>query len=669
MPSLLESFYFVFDADTKGVKKGLDEGKKASTELESKLQGLDKTAQKIGVAFIDLARQASAAVAGIVALGAIKKLVVDTANHTFEIRQQAAALAISTESLSAWQNAVRTSGGTAEGATSSLSSLQQKLIELSRFPGGMTSEGFMLHRLGLSAEDLHKGVTDPISAMGKLADTFHNLSAIQQQFVGKRLGFDQGTIALLAQGRRALDEHIGRMRELGTVTKEQANATAAFKFQSAELSIELETVAREVVGVLLPPLTWLLRKISDTVLFLREHKGFTIAFFTGLGLVVADVVVPAFASAAVAVWAFLAPILAGPVLIGALIAVLALLFDDAMHFMNGQNSLIGELAKKWPMLGMVIKAAIQGAIDIFELLAVTGRDAINYLVAIAQFLGNVITEGPTKALRDLNKATGEIFDDMRKHFSGAIDDAKKLGQGFSDVLHGKNPFKHDDDDKADQKADTAVSKGQSASGQQIAAKLVKMGWTPAQAAGIAGSLLQESGGDPNARNKTSGAQGLGQWLGSRKTDFEKYSGHSLDTATTDEQLAFMNYELTQGKEQRAGNMLKQAQTPEEAARIHAQYYERPGTAEANIARRQALADNIASGQQQMADASSNPVNTQNSNAISNSVRNRGDTTINVAPATIHTQATDGKALASGYSQHLNTQLRNAQDQDDDGIAA
>ena len=674
MPSLLESFYFVFDADTKGVKKGLDEGTKASDALEAKLQGLDKTAKRIGVAFIDLAKQASAAVAGIVALGALKRLVEDTTAHTMEVRQQAAALAISTENLSAWQNAVRTSGGTAEGATASLSSLQQKLIELSRFPGGMTSEGFMLHRLGLSAEDLHKGVTDPISAMGKLADTFHRLSAIQQQFVGKRLGFDQGTIALLAQGRRALDEHIARMRELGTVTKAQADATAAFKFQSSELSIELETVAREVVGVLLPPLTWLLKKISDTVLFLREHKGFTIAFFTGLGMVVADVVVPAFISAATAVWAFLAPILAGPVLIGALITVLALLFDDAMHFMNGQNSLIGELAKKWPMLGMVIKTAIQGAIDVFKLLMVSGRDAINYLVAIAQFLGNVITEGPTKALRDLNKATGEIFGDLKKHFSGAIDDAKKLAQGFSDVAHGKNPFKGNTDKTdssaaADAATSNAMTKTQRGTGAEIAAKLEAMGWTPAQAAGIAGSLLQESSGDPLARNKVSGAQGLGQWLGSRKADFEKYAGHSLDTATTDEQLKFMNYELTQGKEQRAGRMLRDAQTPEEAARIHAQYYERPGTAEANIARRQQLADNIAAGQQQIADASTSTVNTHNSNTISNSVKTGGNKTITVQGSTINTKATDAAGVAADYHAHLTTQLRNAQDQDDDGVIA
>jgi hypothetical protein len=661
MPSLLETFYFVFEADTKSVKKGLKESDEASDALEKKLQGLDKTAQKIGVAFVDMAKAAAGTVASLVALGTIKKVISDTAAHTFEVRQQARALAISTEALSTWQNAIITSGGTAEGATQSLGNLQQKLIELSRFPGGMTPDGFMLKRLGLSGNDLHKGITDPISAMGKLADTFHGLSAVQQQFVGKRLGFDQGTIALLAEGRRAFDEHIQRTKELGVVTQQQAEATAAFKMQTAELSIEFETASREIVSVLLPPLTWLLKKISDTILFLREHKGFTMAFFTGIGLVVADTVVPAFVSAATAVWAFLAPILAGPVAIAALVALLALLWDDAEHFLNGQNSLIGELAKKWPMLGQIIKTALVGAIDIFKLLAVTGRDAIDYLVAIAKFLGNVITEGPTKALHDLNDQVGDIFGDIKKHFGNAIDDAKALGKGFSDVMHGKNPFAHDDD--------AAASKAETATGQQIAQKFEKLGWSPAQAAGIAGSLLQESGGNAQAVNKSSGAEGLGQWLGQRKADFEQYAGHPLSQSTLDEQIAFMNYELRQGKEQRAGRMLAQAQTPEEAARIHAQYYERPGAAEANIQRRELLADNIAKGQATVQEANTSTTNTTNSNVIANQNTVRGDTNITVGPTTVQTTATDGKSLARDYTQHLNTQLRNAQDQNDDGVAA
>jgi hypothetical protein len=439
----------------------------------------------------------------------------------------------------------------------------------------------------------------------------------------------------------------------------------AFKIQTNELGIVMDTVGREIVTAVLPPLTWLLRKIEDTVLFLREHKGFTIAFFSGLALVVADTVVPAFVSAATAVWAFLAPIIAGPALVAALIAILALFADDAYHFLNGQNSLLGELAKKWPLLGQYIKTALTGAVDMFKLLLVSGRDAIEYLVAIAQFLGDVITKGPTAALKNLNDHVQDIFGDLKKHFNGAIDDAKALGKGFTDIMHGKNPFKTTDDSGA--KAATA---GETARGKELAAKLEKMGWSPAQAAGMAGSLLQESGGNAKAKNSI-GAEGLAQWLGSRKADFEKWAGHPLSQSTEDEQLKFMNYELRYGKEQAAGRKIAATTTAEEAAAAHANYYERPGAAEANIARREKLAAAVAAGQDNIATANNSPVNTTNSAVIasSNQPNSRGNTTVQVAGSTIHTQATDGAALAREYHGHLQTQLKNATDQEDDGVIA
>lgn len=665
MPSLLESFYFVFDADTKGVKKGLDEGKSASTELEKSLQGLDKTASKIGIAFVDLAKKASAAVAAVVALGAVKKLVNDTAEHTFAVKQQAQALAISTETLSTWQNAVTLAGGTAEGATQSIGGLQQKLIELARMPGGMTPDGFMLKRLGLDNADLKNGIQDPISVMQKLAGTFGNLSSVQQQFVGKRLGLDQGTIALLAQGRRAFDEHIARTKELGVVTQQQAVAAANFNLQQKELNIVFETVAREVTGVLLPPLTWLLRKIEETVLFLREHKNFTIAFFVGIGVAVASTVVPAFTAAAAAVWAFLAPIIAGPLLVAAIVAAIALLYDDVVAFMNGQNSLLGELAKKWPWLGDIIRSTIEEIMAALRLLNAGIKDLVEYFVAISTFLVDIFTKGPSAALDKLNEKTKNLFNDLKSHFGGVIDGAKNMWSAVTGNGAGKQ-------EEARGLAGTntpLTSKEQKERGQYIAQSLVKKGWTPEQAAGIAGSLLQESGGNEKAVNKTSGAEGIGQWLGVRKKNFEKYAGHSLAQSTLDEQINFMNYELTQGDERGAGKRLKAAQTPEEAARIHSQYYERPGAAEANNARREQNALMIAQAQKQIGDANSNPVNGQNSQTIANNVRNGGNKTITVGGSTIVTQASDPRALAKGYSDHLHAQLKGAQDQDDDGIAA
>jgi hypothetical protein len=659
MPSLLESFYFVFDADTKGVKKGLNEGEKAADTLEAKLQGLDKTANKIGVAFVDLAKKAGAAVAAMVALGAVKKLVTDTADHTFELKQQAQALAVSTEYLSGYQNAIRAAGGSAEAATATLASFQTKLVDLARMPGGANPFSMMLKSFGLNNADLKAGVTDPVSVLSKLSERFSKLSPIQQQFVGRTFGIDQGTITLMAQGRRAFDEHIDRMKRLGVVTQQQAESAAEFKYQQAELGILFETVARELTSALLPPLTWFLRKITDIVEFLRDHKNFTIAFFVGLGVAVSTVVVPAFISAAAAVWAFLAPILAGPVAIAAIVAAIALLWDDVQAFMNGENSLIGEAAKKWPAFGDTVRSVVRLIGDELKWLNDLIVDTFKYFEAFGRFIIELFTKGPSEALKRFGDKTKALFDDIKGHVKTLFGDILDVGKAVT----GNGPQA-----QAAATDKQYMSKNQTDKGRYIADRLIKMGWTPEQAAGIAGSILQESGGDPTARNKTSGAQGIAQWLGTRKKDFEAYAGHSLDVSTLDEQIAFMNYELTQGKERGAGNKLRSAQTPEEAARIHAQAYERAGKDEINIEKRQAYAEGVARAKASVEAANTSPINSTNSNVIANSTR-QSNTTIQTGPTTIHTQATDAKQIAQGYTDHLRGQLKNAQDQHDDGVAA
>jgi hypothetical protein len=129
------------------------------------------------------------------------------------------------------------------------------------------------------------------------------------------------------------------------------------------------------------------------------------------------------------------------------------------------------------------------------------------------------------------------------------------------------------------------------SAKYIADQLMKNGYTKEQAAGIVGSLMQESNLNPGAVNPSSGAQGIGQWLGSRKKDFESFSGTSLSGSTLEQQTAFMINEL-KNKERRAGSMISGAQTPEQAALFHSKFYERPGAAEANNGKRMANAQQV-----------------------------------------------------------------------------
>lgn len=105
------------------------------------------------------------------------------------------------------------------------------------------------------------------------------------------------------------------------------------------------------------------------------------------------------------------------------------------------------------------------------------------------------------------------------------------------------------------------------------------GWTKEQAAGIVANLQAESQMDTTAFNPAGGgkgAAGLAQWRGSRQTDFEQRYGKKVREGTDKEQLDFVNYELTEGKEKAAGNLIKSARTARDAGRFMSDYYERHG---------------------------------------------------------------------------------------------
>jgi hypothetical protein len=103
-------------------------------------------------------------------------------------------------------------------------------------------------------------------------------------------------------------------------------------------------------------------------------------------------------------------------------------------------------------------------------------------------------------------------------------------------------------------------------------------WTREQAAGIVANLDVETSGtfDPSAVGDNGTAYGIAQWRGSRQRDFERWAGQPLVGSSFQQQLEFVQYELTQGQplERRAGARLRNARTAADAAAIVDEYYER-----------------------------------------------------------------------------------------------
>lgn len=103
----------------------------------------------------------------------------------------------------------------------------------------------------------------------------------------------------------------------------------------------------------------------------------------------------------------------------------------------------------------------------------------------------------------------------------------------------------------------------------------RMGWTREQAAGIVANLQHESNMDPRAVGDGGKAYGIAQWHPDRQKNFERWAGKSIRDSSFEEQLAFVNHELTQGAEQRAGALLRATTNAAQAGEVVSKYYERP----------------------------------------------------------------------------------------------
>ena len=186
----------------------------------------------------------------------------------------------------------------------------------------------------------------------------------------------------------------------------------------------------------------------------------------------------------------------------------------------------------------------------------------------------------------------------------------------------------------------------------LAGRLKAAGYTDAQAAGIIGSLMQESQLDPNAVNKTSGATGIAQWLGPRAKAFSSQFGHSLKESTFGEQVDFMLQEL-KTTEKVADKRIRMAKTASQAAEIHAREFERPGAAEANIARRQEYANSVL-GQVNAASIAGQSIGARGLAPSAGGSSSTSTSEVNVnGPINIHTQATDAPGIARSLGQAIN----------------
>jgi hypothetical protein len=322
--SILETFYILFKGDTSDLKKGTAEAEKSTKKLQETLSATGQASERIGASFVGMARAFTGLIAGAVSAAAILHGLRGATDYSIQLGKISRELGVNTEELDAWGQAVERSGGTVEGFQSSLRSLGEHL-------GGSPALA--------------------LKVLPQLADVFERLGRYRALQYGKMLGLDINTILLLQQGRREVESSIRYQKELGVVTQHNADISRRFNQAMTDTNTVFRSLYLELASEILPYLTKFLQLITPGIQYLKQHIELVKGAFIGLAALGAIFIAP-FILANAAIIAVTAGI-------AALIALFAIAYEDIRAFMNGNNSLIGDLLVKWPNLANVAKTAFE----------------------------------------------------------------------------------------------------------------------------------------------------------------------------------------------------------------------------------------------------------------------------------------------------------------------
>lgn len=600
MATIVDALVVTLGLDTSAFKRGKAEAGKATKTLTAEeraaAKDIEAANKRAAESFKSVKREVLALVAIFTAGMGIKNFTESTINSAASLGFMAKNLQMSTQGLSAWQRAAERAGGSAEGITKALQDSQaaSAKAKLGQFDDSMIA--FL--RWGGKVDELRDGNTYLLARSRIIAGMF-KVDPARAQLVAKQMGIGEGEFNLLKQGPQAVLSLVAAQEKNSAVTEKQAEQALRLKNEWLDFTDRLKYVGTTILLELMPVFEKWMEKLQALADWVADHKGDIVKWIDGAVDAVQRFIQWADKAAeSVGGWK------------NVLIALAAL---KVLSMASGLLSLAGALLQVGTALGGVSTAGALALPVLARLLAIP---------ALALH-SESLNAGEADYLKDHQAQPGQQWT------GDTAGDARRAANDPSGSLATRQSY--------------------------LLGRLRQAGYTDAQASGIIGSLLQENGKlDPTVVN-ASGHAGIAQWGGYRSKQFAEMFGHAVEKGTFAEQIDFMLWELSH-TEQNSDRVIRMAKTPQQAAQAHAREYERPGAAEANIAKRQANAASIYAsiGQANAAQIAGSGVGARDLAPISNTSTtstSSSETHFN-GPITIQTQATDASGIARDFGREM-----------------
>lgn len=461
--SILDTFFLMFEGDASGAKKASEETEKASEktahevakhgeQMKHSAHEVEEENSRLAESFDQvrehahemterLIEHALEVAAAFKALFEVEKLVenfFEQAEKSDQLGETARQIGVNVEQLDAWGQAVRRVGGTAEGFEGSLKAIEFRMQRIALAAaegkkGGDRSSRFF-KALGIDPSEAQ----DIFKLLEEIPKKIENMPKQQSNALLRGIGFDDGTIRLLQAGGKEVEELIEKQKRLGSITMEDAETAERFNREWMDVKELFRNITVAADTEFLPALQSLLESVEAFVEFLRDHAELVKGFFIGLATA-AIIAGEAFGVLGAILGFVFSPVvlITGAVL--GLIAAFAFLYDDIIAFGEGNNSVIGELAKRWPIVGEVV----MDLIEVFKWLWATikegASDIIGWVERIPEgfeqwkeIIGSVIEwiKATFETLPEPIKAVFEDIFELGKTAFGALPAEFKLAFDF-----------------------------------------------------------------------------------------------------------------------------------------------------------------------------------------------------------------------------------------------
>ncbi|HEJ9554092.1 TPA: hypothetical protein SMN29_000056 [Proteus mirabilis] len=336
------------------IKVYTEETKKSSDETERAKKQNDNFEKTIN----NVVKALSGLFTTIFASTGLQKLVDETSKTNDQLYFLSKNLGMNATDIKRWQNMAEMTGGSADGMAASLSGLSQSLWNL--VTTGDASILPWFNALNVDVVNSGGQIRDLNDILLDVSDSLSKMSRPQAYNIAKNMGFDDGTINLLLEGRQAMQQMLETQKHIVISSEEELKLSRQLNQQNALVSKQWEGLKTLIANYLMPYFLRFSEKVSGWLDYLNKNRDVAKDLFKGMAVVLTLFLIPVLWRAATAMLALFAPIFTGTGLVLALVAALALLYNDYKAWKRGDKSLFD-----WGKLGEGITYILK-KLDEFE---------------------------------------------------------------------------------------------------------------------------------------------------------------------------------------------------------------------------------------------------------------------------------------------------------------